>query len=106
MNLQSTDFELFGLPTQFAQTPSLLQERWKALQAQAHPDNFAAQGSAAQGAADAAAHLFIARRFARRGDPLVEPAVTLQGEAVVGIELDAFLFEQALLEGVAAVAGG
>ena len=48
MNLQSTDFELFGLPTQFAQTPSLLQERWKALQAQAHPDNFAAQGSAAQ----------------------------------------------------------
>ena len=48
MNLQSTDFELFGLPAQFAQTPSVLQERWKALQAQAHPDNFAAQGSAAQ----------------------------------------------------------
>jgi molecular chaperone HscB len=48
VNLQSTDFELFGIPTQFAQTASQLQERWKALQAQAHPDNFAAQGSAAQ----------------------------------------------------------
>ena len=48
MNLQSTDFELFGVPTQFAQTASQLQERWKALQAQAHPDNFAVQGSAAQ----------------------------------------------------------
>ena len=48
MNLQSNDFELFGLTQQFAQERSVLDARWKALQAQAHPDTFAAQGAAAQ----------------------------------------------------------
>jgi molecular chaperone HscB len=48
MNLQSTDFELFGIPQQFAQDRAALDAQWKALQAQAHPDKFAAQGAAAQ----------------------------------------------------------
>ena len=48
MNLQSNDFELFGLTQQFAQERSALDARWKALQAQAHPDKFASQGAAAQ----------------------------------------------------------
>ena len=48
MNLQSNDFELFGLTRQFAQERSALDARWKSLQAQAHPDKFAAQGAAAQ----------------------------------------------------------
>lgn len=48
MNLQSTDFELFGVPAQFAQDRSQLDTRWKELQRQAHPDKFAAQGTAAQ----------------------------------------------------------
>lgn len=48
MNLQSTDFELFGVPMQFAQDSALLDARWKALQREAHPDKFAAQGAAAQ----------------------------------------------------------
>jgi molecular chaperone HscB len=48
MNLQSTDFELFGVPPQFAQDRAALDAQWKALQAQAHPDKFAAQGAAAQ----------------------------------------------------------
>ena len=48
MNLQSNDFELFGLPQQFAQERSVLDERWKALQREAHPDKFAAQGDASQ----------------------------------------------------------
>jgi molecular chaperone HscB len=48
MNLQSTDFELFGIPQQFAQDRAALDAQWKALQAQAHPDKFAAQGTAAQ----------------------------------------------------------
>ena len=48
MNLQSNDFELFGLTEQFAQERSALDARWKSLQAQAHPDKFAAQGGAAQ----------------------------------------------------------
>lgn len=48
MNLQSNDFELFGVPEQFAQDRALLETRWKELQREAHPDKFAAQGAAAQ----------------------------------------------------------
>jgi len=48
MNLQSDDFELFGLPRRFAQDRSAIDARWKELQREAHPDKFAAQGAAAQ----------------------------------------------------------
>ncbi len=48
MNLQSNDFELFGLTQQFAQDRVVLDARWKDLQREAHPDKFAAQGAAAQ----------------------------------------------------------
>ena len=48
MNLQSTDFELFGLPERFAQDRAAIDARWKELQREAHPDRFAAQGQAAQ----------------------------------------------------------
>lgn len=48
MNLQSDDFELFGVLRQFAQDRAVLDARWKDLQRQAHPDKFAAQGTAAQ----------------------------------------------------------
>ena len=48
MNLQSNDFELFGLVERFAQDRPALDARWKELQWQAHPDKFAAQGAAAQ----------------------------------------------------------
>ena len=48
MNLQSTDFELFGLDTRFAQDRLALDARWKDLQREAHPDKFTAQGAAAQ----------------------------------------------------------
>ena len=48
MNLLSTDFELFGVPAQFAQSSKLLDERWKDLQREAHPDKFVSQGAAAQ----------------------------------------------------------
>ena len=48
MNLQATDFELFGVPARFAQDAAALTERWKALQREVHPDKFAAQGPAAQ----------------------------------------------------------
>jgi molecular chaperone HscB len=48
MNLQSTDFELFGIPAQFAQDRAAIDAKWKELQRQAHPDNFTAQGAAAQ----------------------------------------------------------
>jgi len=48
MNLQSTDFELFGISEQFVQDRTQIDKRWKDLQREAHPDKFAAQGSAAQ----------------------------------------------------------
>ncbi len=47
-SLQSNDFDLFGLPQQFALDRAQLDELWKALQRQAHPDRFAAEGAAAQ----------------------------------------------------------
>lgn len=48
MNLQSDDFELFGVPRRFEQDAAQLDARWKELQRQAHPDRFAVQGAAAQ----------------------------------------------------------
>jgi molecular chaperone HscB len=48
VNLQSNDFELFGLVQQFAQDRAAIDARWKDLQRQAHPDKFSAQGAAAQ----------------------------------------------------------
>ena len=48
MNLNDTDFELFAVPATFAQDSAALDARWKALQREAHPDRFAAQGAAAQ----------------------------------------------------------
>ena len=48
VNLQSDDFELFGLEQQFAQDRGAIDARWKELQREAHPDKFAAQGATAQ----------------------------------------------------------
>jgi molecular chaperone HscB len=48
LTLQSSDFALFGLPQQFAQDSPAIEAAWKRLQAQTHPDKFAAEGAAAQ----------------------------------------------------------
>ena len=48
VNLQSNDFELFGLTQQFAQNRATVDARWKELQREAHPDKFASHGAAAQ----------------------------------------------------------
>jgi molecular chaperone HscB len=48
VNLQSDDFELFGLKRRFLQDRSEIDANWKMLQRQAHPDRFAAQPGAAQ----------------------------------------------------------
>ena len=48
MNLQSNDFELFGVPMQFAQDRAAIDARWRELQRHAHPDKFVAQGALAQ----------------------------------------------------------
>ena len=48
VNLQSNDFELFGLTQQFAQNRAAIDARWKKLQREAHPDKFASHGVSAQ----------------------------------------------------------
>jgi molecular chaperone HscB len=48
LDIRANDFELFGLKTQFSQVRAELDQRWKDLQRQAHPDRFAAQGDSAQ----------------------------------------------------------
>lgn len=48
MNLLSNDFEIFGLPVQFALDRAALDERWKDLQREAHPDRFTTANALAQ----------------------------------------------------------
>jgi molecular chaperone HscB len=48
VNLSASDFQLFGVPEQFAQNLPELDAKWKELQREAHPDKFAAAGAAAQ----------------------------------------------------------
>lgn len=48
MKLADDDFTLFGLQQRFALDRRLLDERWRRLQAEVHPDRFAAEGAAAQ----------------------------------------------------------
>ena len=48
MNLQSTDFEIFGLPPAFALDRAALDARWKDLQREAHPDRHAAADAQTQ----------------------------------------------------------
>jgi molecular chaperone HscB len=51
MNIASTDFELFDIAPRFALDRAALDARWRALQAEVHPDRFVAEGAAAQRAA-------------------------------------------------------
>jgi molecular chaperone HscB len=48
MNLQSSDFEIFGLSPAFALDRAALDARWKDLQREAHPDRFATADAQAQ----------------------------------------------------------
>ena len=48
MKLDDDDFTLFGLPRRFALDRAGLDQRWRDLQSEVHPDRFAAQGEAAQ----------------------------------------------------------
>ncbi len=48
MHLANDDFTLFGLPQRFALDRNALDDCWRALQAQVHPDRFASDGASAQ----------------------------------------------------------
>ncbi len=47
-SLADDDFSLFGLPRRHALERRELDTRWKALQAEVHPDRFVSEGAAAQ----------------------------------------------------------
>jgi molecular chaperone HscB len=48
LNLQSNDFDIFGLSPQFAVDRTALDARWKDLQREAHPDRFATADAQSQ----------------------------------------------------------
>lgn len=48
MKIDSDDFDIFGLPRRHALDTAALDARWRELQADVHPDRFAAQAAAAQ----------------------------------------------------------
>ncbi len=48
MRIDADDFELFDLPRRYALDRRDVDERWRALQAEVHPDRFASEGGAAQ----------------------------------------------------------
>jgi molecular chaperone HscB len=83
MKLDSDDFELFGLPRRFALDRAALDARWRALQAEVHPDRFAAEGAAAQRVAMQWA-LRVNEAYQRLKDPLRRAAYLceLSGERI------------------------
>lgn len=73
MKLDDDDFALFGLPRRFAQERATLDARWRALQAEVHPDRFAAEGAAAQRVAMQWA-VRVNEAYRRLKDPLARAA--------------------------------
>ena len=83
MNLRDDDFTLFGLPQRHALDTAALAERWRALQAQVHPDRFASEGAAAQRLAMQWA-VRVNEAYRRLQDPLQRAAYLceLRGAAI------------------------
>jgi molecular chaperone HscB len=85
VKLGDDDFVLFGLPRRQQQDAALIDQRWRELQASAHPDRFAAEGAAAQRAAmQWAARINQARQRLR--DPLARAAYLCE---LGGVAIDA-----------------
>jgi molecular chaperone HscB len=85
VNLHYSDFELFALPQRFAQERSDIDQRWKELQREAHPDRFAAQGHTAQRAA-LQWSVRINEAYQRLKDPLKRAAYLCE---LLGAPIDA-----------------
>src|SRR5687767_3635771 len=83
MKLDSDDFELFGLAPRFAQDRARFDARWRALQAEVHPDRFAVEGQAAQRVAMQWA-VRVNEAYQRLKDPLKRAAYLceLNGAAI------------------------
>lgn len=84
MKIDSDDFELFGLPRRFALERQAIDERWRALQAQVHPDRFASEGAAAQRLAMQWA-MRVNEAHRRLKDPVARATVLCQ---LGGVEID------------------
>jgi len=83
VKLEDDDFTLLGLPVCFAQDRALIDSRWRDLQAQVHPDRFAAEGAAAQRVAMQWA-VRVNEAYQRMKDPLKRAAYLceLKGAAI------------------------
>ncbi len=81
ISLQANDFALFELPERFALDRAQLDERWKALQREAHPDRFAAEGAAAQ-RVDMQWSVRINEAYQRLKDPLKRAAYLCELQGV------------------------
>ena len=81
MNLGDDDFTLFALPQRFALEVTELDAHRRTLQAQVHPDRFAAQGAAAQRVAMQWS-VRINEAYARLKDPLKRAAYLCELQGV------------------------
>ena len=83
MQLTDSDFDLFGVPRCQAQDRASLDARWRALQAEVHPDRFAAEGASVQRVAMQWA-VRVNEAYQRLKDPLRRAAYLceLNGAAV------------------------
>lgn len=73
MNLADDDFTLFGLAPRFGVDRAEIDQRWRALQAEVHPDRFASEGAAAQRIAMQWA-VRVNEAYRRLKDPLMRGA--------------------------------
>ncbi len=85
MKLDDDDFGLFDLPQAFELDLTRLDERWRALQKQVHPDRFAAEGAAAQRVAMQWA-VRVNQAYRRLKDPLQRAAYLCE---LRGVPIDA-----------------
>jgi len=83
VNLSDDDFTIFGVPRRFAQERSQLDQRWRQLQAEVHPDRFAAEGAGAQRLAMQWA-VRVNEAYTRLKDPLARASYLceLRGAAI------------------------
>jgi molecular chaperone HscB len=85
MTLDDDDFTLFGLPERYALDTAALDARWRALQAEVHPDRFTADGAAAQRVAMQWA-VRVNEAYRRLKDPLKRAAYLCERR---GVPIDA-----------------
>jgi len=85
MKLDDDDFVLFALPQRFALDRTDIDRRWRQLQAEVHPDRFAAEGAAAQRLAMQWA-VRVNEAYRRLKDPLARAALLCE---LRGVPIDA-----------------